>query len=66
MEVLILLVFVGLALVAAAFVGFAWSVRIGSLDHSERLALLPLERDAAAPSPVATAGTNRESASSAR
>ncbi len=43
MEVLILLVFVGLFLVLGAFLGFVWTVRQGTLDHSDRLALLPLE-----------------------
>lgn len=45
MEILILLVFLGLFLVLAAFLGFAWTVRQGTLDHSDRLALLPLETE---------------------
>jgi cbb3-type cytochrome oxidase maturation protein len=45
MEVLILLVFLGLLLVLSAFLGFVWTVRNGTLDHTDRLALLPLESE---------------------
>ena len=47
MEVLILTVFVSLALVAGELVFFAWNVRHGSHEHSDRLSLLPLESDLA-------------------
>ncbi|MBC7172451.1 MAG: cbb3-type cytochrome oxidase assembly protein CcoS [Polyangiaceae bacterium] len=47
MEVLILLVFLGLLLVLSAFLGFVWTVRNGTLDHTDRLALLPLESESA-------------------
>jgi cbb3-type cytochrome oxidase maturation protein len=43
MEVLILTVFVSLTLVAGELIFFAWNVRHGSHDHSDRLSLLPLE-----------------------
>jgi len=41
-EVVILLIFVSLVLVACAVAFFAWNVSTGSHDHAERLALLPL------------------------
>jgi cbb3-type cytochrome oxidase maturation protein len=44
-EVLILTVFVSLVLVAGELIFFAWNVRHGSHEHSDRLSLLPLERD---------------------
>jgi cbb3-type cytochrome oxidase maturation protein len=43
MEVLILTVFVSLMLVLGELVFFAWNVRHGTHDHSDRLSLLPLE-----------------------
>ena len=48
MEILILLIFVCLALVGAAVGFFAWTVRQGTFDHADRLALLPLDDDSAA------------------
>lgn len=45
MEVVILLVFVSFVLVIGAVVFFAWSVREGTHQHADRLALLPLEDD---------------------
>lgn len=42
MDVLIVLVFVSLVLVAAALLLFAVSLRQRDFEHSERLALLPL------------------------
>ncbi len=45
MEILILTVFISVGLVIAALIFFAWNVHEGSHDHSERLALLPLEDD---------------------
>ncbi len=49
MEVLILEVFVSLLLVAGSLVLFAWTVRQRDHEHSDRLALLPLEEDGALP-----------------
>lgn len=43
MEVLILTVFVSLVLVAGELIFFAWNLRHGTHDHSDRLSLLPLE-----------------------
>lgn len=43
MEVLILTVFVSLVLVAGELVFFAWNVRHGTHEHTDRLSLLPLE-----------------------
>jgi len=46
MEVLILPIAIGIVWVAGAIALFVWMVRRGSLDHSDRLALLPLKDDA--------------------
>ena len=43
MEILILLIFVCVVLVGAAVAFFAWTVRQGTFDHADRLALLPLD-----------------------
>ena len=43
MEVLILLIFVCVVLVGVAVAFFAWTVRQGTFDHADRLALLPLD-----------------------
>lgn len=45
MEILILTLFVSLTLAIAGIGFFVWSVKQGTLDHSERLALLPIESD---------------------
>ena len=45
MEVLILLVFVSTVLVAGAVAFFVWNVRQGAHEHTDRLALLPLEEE---------------------
>ncbi len=45
MEVLILTIFVSLALAALGVGFFAWTVRAGSSEHDDRLALLPLEHE---------------------
>lgn len=45
MEVLILLLLIGVLLVAGALAFFAWTVRQHTYDHSDRLALLPLEEE---------------------
>jgi cbb3-type cytochrome oxidase maturation protein len=43
MEILILLIFVCVVLVGVAVAFFAWTVRQGTFDHADRLALLPLD-----------------------
>jgi len=43
MEILILLIFVCVILVGVAVAFFAWTVRQGTFDHVDRLALLPLD-----------------------
>lgn len=45
MDVLILTLFVSLTLAGAAVAFFLWSIRTGSHEHADRLALLPLESD---------------------
>ena len=45
MEVLILTLFVSLMLAGTGIAFFVWSVRSGEHEHSDRLALLPLESD---------------------
>jgi hypothetical protein len=49
MDVLILLVFVSLVLVAGALVLFLSRIHGGDFDHSDRLSLLPLEPDGESP-----------------
>ena len=43
MEVMALLFFVGVVFVVGAGLAFAWTAKLGTFDHNERLALLPLE-----------------------
>jgi cbb3-type cytochrome oxidase maturation protein len=43
MEILILLIFVCVILVGVAVAFFVWTVRQGTFDHVDRLALLPLD-----------------------
>jgi len=43
MEILILLIFLCVVLVGMAVAFFAWTVRQGTFDHADRLALLPLD-----------------------
>lgn len=45
MDVLILTIFVSLALAALGVGFFVWTVRAGTGEHADRLALLPLEQD---------------------
>ena len=45
MEILILLIFVCVLLVGSAVAFFAWTVRQGTFDHADRLALLPLDEE---------------------
>lgn len=56
MNVLVLLLFVGVFVVALALGFFAFTVRSGALDHADRLSLLPLRDDEKAPrnEPTAT------------
>ena len=49
MEVLTLQVFVSLALVAGSLLLFAFTCRQRDFEHSDRLALLPLDDDPIAP-----------------
>lgn len=56
MNVLILLLFIGAVLVTYAVGFFVWSVRRGTLQHVDRLSLLPLDDD----SPRTRGGTLRE------
>ena len=46
MDVLILTAFVSLILVISGILFFAWNVRQGTHEHSDRLVLLPLADDA--------------------
>jgi cbb3-type cytochrome oxidase maturation protein len=43
MKILILLIFVCVVLVGAAVAFFVWTVRQGTFDQADRLALLPLD-----------------------
>ena len=43
MEILILLIFVSVLLVGVAVAFFAWTVKQGTFDQADRLALLPLD-----------------------
>lgn len=45
MEILILLIFVCVVLVGAAVAAFVWTVRQGTFDQADRLALLPLDEE---------------------
>ena len=45
MEALILTLFVSLMFAAVGIGFFIWSVKQGTHEHSERLALLPMEND---------------------
>ncbi|TFH32625.1 MAG: cbb3-type cytochrome oxidase assembly protein CcoS [Myxococcales bacterium] len=58
MEILILLIFVCVLLVGTAVACFAWTVRQGTFDHADRLALLPLDDEK--PATPATPTTERE------
>ncbi|MEM8609568.1 MAG: cbb3-type cytochrome oxidase assembly protein CcoS [Myxococcota bacterium] len=48
MDILILLIVVCVVLIAGAVGFFAWTVRQGTFDHADRLALLPLDEDTTA------------------
>jgi len=43
MEVVALLIFIGAVLVFAAISFFAWNLLVTNHEHSDRLAMLPLE-----------------------
>ncbi len=45
MEILILLIFVCVLLVGVAVAFFGWTVRQGTFDQADRLALLPLDEE---------------------
>ena len=45
MEIVVLQVFVSLMLVVGSVLLFAFTCRQRDLDHADRLALLPLEKD---------------------
>jgi hypothetical protein len=50
-DILILQVFVSLLLVVSSVILFGFTCRQRSFDHSDRLALLPMEDDGAPPTP---------------
>lgn len=45
MSVIVLQVFVSLMLVSGSVLLFVWTVRSRTLEHSDRLSLMPLEED---------------------
>ncbi len=51
MNVLFLLVFVSLVLVACSIWAFVWTVQHKDLDHADRLALAPLRDESAGLAP---------------
>ena len=53
MSVIVLQVFVSLMLVASSVVLFIWTIRNRTLDHADRLSLVPLEEDRPPVSPSA-------------
>ncbi|MBX7195899.1 MAG: cbb3-type cytochrome oxidase assembly protein CcoS [Sandaracinaceae bacterium] len=63
MEVLILTVFVSLVLAALGVGLFVWSAKSRTFEHSDRLAILPLEDEIKVPE-VATARTTARDSSS--
>lgn len=52
MDILILQVFVSLLLVVSSVILFGFTCRQRSFDHSDRLALLPVEDEASSSTPV--------------
>lgn len=60
MEVLILQVFVSLVLVTSSIVLFAFSARRRDYEHADRLALLPIAEDDAAPSSPTASSSPKE------
>ena len=61
MDILILQVFVSLLLVVSSVLLFGFTCRQRSFDHSDRLALLPMEDDGAVSSPPAKESQGTES-----
>jgi nitrogen fixation-related uncharacterized protein len=59
-DVLILLLFVSLVLVAGALLFFFKVIRQGDIDHGDRLSLLPLEDDPS-PADLEPSATGRKS-----
>lgn len=57
MEIIVLLAFIGLVMVAGMLLMFGHGVHQRSDQHADRLALLPIQEDA----PVAEAASVRES-----
>ncbi len=45
MDILILLVFVSLTLLAAGLVSFGYSIKLGDHEQAERMSLMPLDSD---------------------
>ncbi len=60
MNVMVLLLFIGVVFVTFAVGFFVWSVRTGSFQHTDRLALLPLRGETG----IAADGTDREKSAS--
>ncbi len=52
MEVVVILVFISVILVAIALIFFASRIRQGDFEHGDRLSLLPLESDGPGPPDV--------------
>ncbi len=61
MDILILQVFVSLLLVVGSIVLFAFTCRQRSFEHSDRLALLPVEDDGEPTKPVVKEPRGNES-----
>ena len=66
MNALILTLFVSLMLAAAAMLLFTWGYLKGEHEHSDRLALLPLEEDATEPGPQASLNQSSKKISPAK
>jgi cbb3-type cytochrome oxidase maturation protein len=60
-DVVIVLVFISLVLVAAGLIFFVSRLREGDFDHGERLALSPLADDAAVSSETAEPSSDSQS-----
>ena len=60
MDVVILLVFISLVLVAAGLIFFVSRLRGGDFDHGERLALSPLADDDGREAPLVSSESREE------
>jgi hypothetical protein len=60
-DILILQVFVSLLLVLSSVILFGFTCRQRSFDHSDRLALLPMEDDGASPPTIVKETQGNES-----